>query len=59
MSGFNLKMNSINAALGLAQIKRINSISKNKIKIKKIYKENLKKFNYLIQSILGVTIYHG
>ena len=43
MSGFNLKMNSINAALGLAQIKRINSISKNKIKIKKIYKENLKK----------------
>ncbi len=42
MSGFNLKMNSINAALGLAQIKRFNIIKNNKIKISNTYKKNLK-----------------
>jgi perosamine synthetase len=41
MIGFNLNMSSLNAAVGLAQMKRFNEINKNKIKINKSYSENL------------------
>ncbi len=41
MLGFNLKMSSLNAAVGLAQTKRFNEITKSKIKIKKYYSKSL------------------
>ena len=41
MLGFNLKMSSLNAAVGLAQTKRFNEINKKKIKIKNYYSKNL------------------
>mgnify|MGYP001261702657 FL=1 len=41
MIGFNLNMSSLNAAVGLAQMKRFNEINKNKIKINKSYSKNL------------------
>ncbi len=42
MIGFNLKMTSINAAIGLAQIKRYNEIQMNKKKIHNYYNSKLK-----------------
>jgi dTDP-4-amino-4,6-dideoxygalactose transaminase len=41
MIGFNLKMSSINAAIGLAQIKRFKEIQINKKKINQYYNQNL------------------
>lgn len=41
MIGFNLNMSSLNAAVGLAQIKRFNEIKKKKIKINKSYSRML------------------
>lgn len=41
MIGFNLNMSSLNAAVGLAQMKRFNEINKNKIMINKSYSKNL------------------
>lgn len=45
MIGFNLKMNSLNAAVGLAQIKRFNNIITQKIKIYNYYKKKLLPMN--------------
>ena len=42
--GHNLRMNSINASIGLAQIKRFKEIKNNKEKINNYYQENLKKY---------------
>ncbi len=41
MIGFNLKMSSLNAALGLGQLKRFNYFLKKKKEIKNSYKKNL------------------
>ena len=44
MIGYNLKMSSINAAIGLAQIKRFKEIQNKKKNINKFYNENLNKY---------------
>ena len=41
MIGFNLNMSSLNAAVGLAQMKRFNEIQKKKKLINKFYSRNL------------------
>ena len=42
--GYNLRMPSINAAVGLAQLERFNKIIKKKKTIRDLYKKNLKKY---------------
>ena len=41
MIGFNLGMSSLNAAIGLAQVKRFKELMGNKIRIKNFYQKNL------------------
>ena len=45
--GFNLRITNLHASIALAQLSRFNEIYKHKIKISKIYEENLTKFKFL------------
>jgi len=45
--GFNYRMTNIEAALGLAQLKRIDEFIRKKIKFRKIYQENLADIPYV------------
>ena len=44
--GFNYRMTSMQAAIGIEQLKKLNSILKKKKQIKSIYKKNLLQKNF-------------
>ena len=51
--GFNYRMNEIEAALGISQLKRINKFYKLRLAIKKYYDKNLKGLPLILPKIIA------
>ena len=51
--GFNYRMNEIEAALGISQLKRINKFYKLRLAIKKYYYKNLKGLPLILPKIIA------
>ena len=58
--GFNYRMNEIQAALGISQLKKLNKFIKTRNKIAKIYKKNFKNLPIVTQKITlkSLSTYH-